>query len=80
VCWSDAFVGWMWGCRPRVRRPSRGALPNRSRHPGSRAARLGLPVPDDLEPLDPRLRGMSLAEMIVASRVQSGGGRHVSDE
>jgi hypothetical protein len=34
-----------------------------------RAARLGLPVPDDvLEPLEPGWRGMSLAEIILASR------------
>jgi hypothetical protein len=45
----------------------------------SRAARLGLPEPDDVPAVAFR-PGMSLAEMIVASRVQTGGGRHVSDE
>ena len=44
-----------------------------------RAERLGLPEPDDR--LEAAYRAsMSLAERIVASRVQSGGNRHVSGE
>ena len=45
----------------------------------SRAKRLGLPEPDDV-PASACRPGMSLAEMIVASRVQRGRDRHVSIE